>query len=88
MKLTKEQANLFKETHDKWLQSESILARLFVKGVTNSLKNNKDIKTSIAKADKAIELAKSKIEKQAGGDKELVKKSLSPAVRKALGFDY
>lgn len=88
MKLTKEEKILFKETHNKWVQKESILGKLFLKGVSTSLRNNKDIKASIAAADNAIEKAKLKIEKEAGGDKELVKKSLSPAVRKALGFDY
>lgn len=88
MKITKEDKKLFVETHSKWVQKESILGKLFLKGVVSSLKNNKDIQSSIKSADKAIESAKNKIEKEAGGDKELIKKSLSPEIRKALGFDY
>jgi heterodisulfide reductase subunit A-like polyferredoxin len=88
MKITKEDKKLFKETHAKWVQKESILGKLFLRGVVSSLKNNKDIQSSIQKADKAIDNARTKIEKEAGGNKELIKKSLSPQVRKALGFDY
>jgi len=88
MKVTNEDKKLFKESYTKWVQKESILGKLFLRGVTSSLKNNKDIQSSIKSADKAIENAKQKIEKQANGDRELIKKSLSPEIRKALGFDY
>ena len=88
MKVTNEDKKLFKESYTKWVQKESILGKLFLRGVTSSLKNNKDIQSSIKSADKAIENAKQKIEKQANGDRELIKKSLSLEIRKALGFDY
>lgn len=88
MKLNKEEVKLFKETHDKWLKEGSVFARLFAKYVSNAVKNDRNIKSIVAKADKDLEKGRNSIEKQLGGDKERVKKSIPPNVRKALGFDY
>ena len=88
MKLTKEEAKLFKETHDKWLKEGSIFAKLFAKYVSNKVKNNKDIKSLVAKADNDLAKSRKSIEKTLGGDKNQIKDALPPNVRKALGFDY
>lgn len=88
MKLTKEEAKLFKETHDKWLKEGSIFAKLFAKYVSSKVKNNTDIKNLVSKADNDLEKSRKSIEKTLGGDKNKVKDALPPNVRKALGFDY
>lgn len=88
MKLTKKEAKLFKESHNRWLNESSFLARLFLKQVTSSIKNDKGLQQSIEDADKDLENTRNKIEKIASGDKEKVKDAIPPNVRKYLGFDY
>lgn len=88
MKLTKKEAKLFKESHNKWLNESSFLARLFLKSVTSAIKNDKDLQQSIEDADKDLEKTRNKIEKISKGDKEKVKNAIPPDVRKYLGFDY
>jgi hypothetical protein len=88
MKLTKKEAKLFKESHNRWLNESNFLARLFLKQVTSSIKNDKDLQKSIEDADKDLENTRNKIEKIASGDKEKVKNAIPPNVRKYLGFDY
>ena len=50
MKLTKKEAKLFKESHNRWLNESSFLARLFLKQVTSGIKNDKDLQKSILEA--------------------------------------
>jgi hypothetical protein len=88
MKLNKEEVKLFKETHDKWLKEGSVFANLFARYVARAVKNDKNIKSIVAKADKDLEKGRKSIEKTLGGDKNKVKDALPPNVRKALGFDY
>jgi thymidine kinase len=88
MKLNKEEVKLFKETHDKWLKEGSVFARLFAKYVSNAVKNDRNIKSIVAKADKDLENRRKSIEKTLGGDKQTVKDTIPLNVRKALGFDY
>ncbi len=88
MKITKKEANLFKESHNKWLNESSFLARLFLKQVTSGIKDDKGLQKSIEDADKDLEKTRNKIEKIASGDKEKVKAAIPPNVRKYLGFDY
>ena len=88
MKLTQKEAKLFKESHNRWLNESSFLARLFLKQVTSGIKNDKDLQKSIEDADKDLENTRNKIEKIASGDKEKVKNAIPPNVRKYLGFDY
>lgn len=88
MKLNKEEAKLFKETHDKWLNEGSIFANLFAKYVKRKVKNNKNIKSIVLKADKDLEKSRKDIEKLLDNDKSKVKDAIPPNVRKSLGFDY
>jgi DNA-binding transcriptional regulator GbsR (MarR family) len=88
MKLTQKEAKLFKESHNRWLNESSFLARLFLKQVTSGIKDDKDLQKSIEDADKDLEKTRNKIEKIASGDKEKVKTAIPPNVRKYLGFDY
>ncbi|MDR9418858.1 hypothetical protein [Gracilimonas sp.] len=69
------------------MSKKQFLAKLFAKGVSSKLKKNTDLQRAIDKTDKEIEKARDEIEK-AAGDKENVKKAISPEVRKYLGFDY
>lgn len=88
MKITKQEAKLFKESHNRWLNENSFLARLFLKKVTNAIKNDKDLQKSIEDADKDLQNTRDKIEKTLKGDKEKVKSAIPSDVRKYLGFDY
>jgi len=88
MKLTKEEKRLFMETHNKWLKESSWLGKLFAKGVSSKIKNDKDVQRAVDDTDRVMKQTRDKIEKYADGDEEEIKKNLSPAVRKALGFDY
>jgi hypothetical protein len=88
MKLNKEEVKLFKETHDKWLTEGSIFANLFARYVKRKVKNNKNIKSIVFKADKELEKSRKDIEKLLDNDKSKVKDAIPPNVRKSLGFDY
>jgi hypothetical protein len=88
MKLTKQEAKLFKENHDKWLNESGFLAKLFTRAVEKGVANNPNIKNAINRADSAINQAKSSIEGRFNGDKEQIKKAIPLSVRKYLGFDY
>jgi hypothetical protein len=88
MKLTKEQSNVLKESHGRWLKESSFLAKLFLKKVVDSIKNDKELQQSIEDADKDLLKTRSKIEKIANGDKDKVKSAIPADVRKYLGFDY
>ncbi|MDR9418868.1 hypothetical protein [Gracilimonas sp.] len=66
----------------------SLLAKLFAKGVSSKLKNNKDLQSAIDDTEKVMKKTRDKVEKLAGNDKEEIKKNIHPDVRKALGFDY
>jgi len=88
MKITKTEAKLFKETHNKWLNESNFLAKLFVNKVKSSLLNDKDLKKSIDDADKQLEDTRNQIESNLDNNKEAVKKYIPADVRKYLGFDY
>ena len=88
MKLTKQEAKLFKESHSKWLNESSFLAKLFLRTVVSKIKDDKDLQKTIDNADKELEKSRKKIEKIAKGDKEKVKQAIPADVRKYLGFDY
>ena len=88
MKLTEQDKNLFKETHDKWLNEAGWLAKIFLKRATKDIKSNKDIQKSISDADRYLEKSRKSIEKTLDNEKELVKKRIPADVRKYLGFDY
>jgi len=88
MKLNKQEAKLFKESHSKWLGENYFLGKLFLRKVVNAIKNDSEIKNAIAKADKELEATRDKIEKLSKGDKEKVKQAIPADVRKYLGFDY
>lgn len=88
MKLTKEQAKLFKETHNKWLNESNFLAKLFARRVAKDVENNKDIQKAVEDADKSLEKTRTKIEKSLSNDKEKIKQAIPSDVRKYLGFDY
>lgn len=88
MKITKKEAVLFKETHNKWLNESGFFAKLFAKSVKNNLLNDKELKQAVYDADKKMQDIRDKIEKEADGDKEMVKDALPSNIRKYLGFDY
>lgn len=88
MKLTKKEVKLFRESHSKWLNENSFLAKLFLKKVVNSIKNDPEIKNAIEKADKELEKTRTTIEKISKGNREKVKDAIPLDVRKYLGFDY
>lgn len=88
MKLTNEEANLFRETHNKWLSENKFLAKLFTRAVEKGISKNPNIKNAIHRADSAIDNARAEIEKNLNGDKEAIKKAIPLSVRKYLGFDY
>lgn len=88
MKLTKEQANLFKETHDKWLTENSFLAALFARKVKKNIEKDRNIQKAVKDADKYLEKTRKEIEDKLGGSKEDVKDAIPQSVRKYLGFDY
>lgn len=88
MKLSKDEAQLFKESHSKWLKESSFLAKLFLRNVLSNIKNDTDLQKTIANADKELEKSRKKIEKIASGDREKVKQAIPADVRKYLGFDY
>lgn len=88
MKITKTEAKLLKETHDKWLNESNFLAKFFVNRLKNALLNDKELKKAVEDADKRVEDAREKIESYYDKDKEAVKKYIPADVRKYLGFDY
>ena len=88
MKITKTEAKLFKETHNKWLNESNFLAKFFVNRMKNALLNDKELKKAVEDADKHVEDARNKIESHLDNDKEAVKKYIPADVRKYLGFDY
>lgn len=88
MKITRKEAKLFKETHNKWLNESSFIAKLFAKSVKDSLLNDKDLQQAVSDADKKMQDLRDTIEKEADGDKERVKKNVPLSVRKYLGFNY
>lgn len=88
MKLTNEEYMLFKETHNKWLNENRFLAKLFAKRVAKSIKNDTAVQKAVADADDTLEKTKASIEKRLDNDKEAVKNAIPADVRKFLGFDY
>jgi len=65
-----------------------LISKLFAKGMSSKLKNDSDLQNAVEKTEKSMKDTRDKVEKRAGGDKEKIKKLVSPRVRKALGFDY
>jgi len=65
-----------------------LFAKLFSKGVESKLKNDKDVQNAVNNTDQAMKNTRDRIERKSSGNKERIKKSLDPEVRKALGFDY
>jgi hypothetical protein len=88
MKLKLKEANLFKETHNKWLKESNFLARLFAKVVVNAIENDVGVLRAVSDADKALSKTRARIENRLDGDKEAVKNAIPLDVRKYLGFDY
>jgi viroplasmin and RNaseH domain-containing protein len=88
MKLTKQEAKLFKENHNKWLNEGNFLAKLFARRVAKAVENDKDIKKAVEDADKSLEQTRTKIEKSLSNNKEKIKQAIPSDVRKYLGFDY
>lgn len=88
MKLTKEEAKLFKESHDKWLSENKFLAKLFTRAVEKGIAKNPNIKNAIYRADAAIDKARDEIERNFNGDKKKIKNAIPISMRKYLGFDY
>jgi len=88
MKLTKEEKRIFVEKHDKYLKEAGWLARLFAKGVSKRLQKDKDVQSAIEDTEDSMSKARQRIEKNLGGDKEKIKKYVTPDMRKALGYDF
>jgi|TARA_B100001939_G_C16755270_1_gene535902 hypothetical protein len=89
MRLTEQDKNTLKETHDKWLNEAGWLAKLFIKRAAKDIKKNKTIQNAIADADKFTQQSKNKISNLFNGDKEKIKKALPDKIlRKSLGFDF
>jgi len=65
-----------------------IFSKLFAKGVSSKIKNDKDVQNAVNNTDQAMKNTRDRIERKSSGNKERIKKSLDPEVRKALGFDY
>ena len=61
MKLTKKEAKLFKESHNRWLNESSFLARLFLKQVTSGIKNDKDLQKMVVQMKDELEKIKEQL---------------------------
>lgn len=88
MKLNKEEVELFKESHSKWLAESKFLAKLFARAVKKDIAKNPNIKNAINRADAAIDKARDEIERKFNGDKTKIKNAIPISMRKYLGFDY
>lgn len=88
MNITEQDRKLFSEMVKKYnLKKEGFLSNLFVKRLSKAVKNDKDIKSSIMKADKELETSRQRILQKLGSE-EKVKEVLPLQVRKSLGFDF
>lgn len=88
MNITEQERQLFSEMVKKYnLKKEGFLSNLFVKRLSKAVKNDKDIKSSIMKADKELETSRQRILQKLGSE-EKVKEVLPLQVRKSLGFDF
>jgi len=88
MNITEQDRKLFSEMVKKYnLKKEGFLSNLFVKRLSKAVKNDKDIKSSIMKADKELEASRQRILQKLGSE-EKVKEVLPLQVRKSLGFDF
>lgn len=88
MNITEQERQLFSEMVKKYnLKKEGFLSNLFVKRLSKAVKNDKDIKSSIMKADKELEASRQRILRKLGSE-EKVKEVLPLQVRKSLGFDF
>lgn len=88
MNITEQDRKLFSEMVKKYnLKKEGFLSNLFVKRLSKAVKNDRDIKSSIMKADKELETSRQRILQKLGSE-EKVKEVLPLQVRKSLGFDF
>lgn len=88
MNITEQDRKLFSEMVKKYnLKKEGFLSNLFVKRLSKAVKNDRDIKSSIMKADKELESSRQRILQKLGSE-EKVKEVLPLQVRKSLGFDF
>ena len=88
MNITEQDRKLFSEMVKKYnLKKEGFLSNLFVKRLSKAVKNDRDIKSSIMKADKELEKSRQRILQKLGSE-EKVKEVLPLQVRKSLGFDF
>ena len=88
MNITEQDRQLFSEMVKKYnLKKEGFLSNLFVKRLSKAVKNDRDIKSSIMKADKELETSRQRILQKLGSE-EKVKEVLPLQVRKSLGFDF
>jgi len=88
MNITEQDRKLFSEMVKKYnLKKEGFLSNLFVKRLSKAVKNDRDIKSSIMKADKELEASRQRILQKLGSE-EKVKEVLPLQVRKSLGFDF
>jgi hypothetical protein len=88
MNITEQDRQLFSEMVKKYnLKKEGFLSNLFVKRLSKAVKNDKDIKSSIMKADRELEASRQRILQKLGSE-EKVKEVLPLQVRKSLGFDF
>lgn len=88
MNITEQDRQLFAQMVEKYnLKKEGFLSNLFVKRLSKAVKNDKDIKSSIMKADKELETSRQRILQKLGSE-EKVKEVLPLQVRKSLGFDF
>jgi|TARA_R110000823_G_scaffold298797_2_gene419255 uncharacterized protein Yka (UPF0111/DUF47 family) len=88
MKITKKEATLFKESHNRYLSESSFLAKLFTRAVKKGIDKDPNISNAIKRADTAIDKARAEIEMKLNGDKDEIKKAIPLSVRKYLGFKY
>jgi hypothetical protein len=88
MNITEQDRQLFAQMVEKYnLKKEGFLSNLFVKRLSKAVKNDRDIKSSIMKADKELESSRQRILQKLGSE-EKVKEVLPLQVRKSLGFDF
>ena len=88
MNITEQDRQLFAQMVEKYnLKKEGFLSNLFVKRLSKAVKNDRDIKSSIMKADKELEASRQRILQKLGSE-EKVKEVLPLQVRKSLGFDF
>ena len=88
MNITEQDRQLFAQMVEKYnLKKEGFLSNLFVKRLSKAVKNDRDIKSSIMKADKELEAGRQRILQKLGSE-EKVKEVLPLQVRKSLGFDF